>query len=162
MALQLIMPRMTSLKRIQQMPIAWLISCFPTMPPIFHLSAGILLSLKSKFLVLHSSVSWLKTPLGTTGSLLMKLSGRVNGLSVLPPFAGNHDNRLWSQAWLYTGTTGGLHPADCRVTRFVWVEEGLLMLEKSYLRIPTLFRAITSVIRRQMEICADNIIYDID
>lgn len=41
----------------------------------------------------HCSLLLMRAPLGTIGSRFMKLSGWVNGPSILPPFAGNHDNK---------------------------------------------------------------------
>lgn len=35
----------------------------------------------------------MRAPLGAIAARFMKLSGGVNGLSVPPPFAGNHDNQ---------------------------------------------------------------------
>lgn len=65
---------------------------------------------------LHCCLPLMRGPLGTIGSHFMKPSSTVNGLSGLPPFAGNHDNKsvesgmavLWHHRGLPSPTAGSV------------------------------------------------------
>lgn len=87
---------MTSLWGIEQMPIARQPSSSSTPPcSLFSLcrQENYCHFIEQSPEALRCSLPLMRAPLGTIGGRFMKPPGRLNGLSVPPPFASNHDNK---------------------------------------------------------------------
>lgn len=71
---------------------------------------------------LRCSLPLMRAPLGTIGGRFMKSPGRLNGLSVPPPFASNHDNKsVESGMAVHWHHRGGFPLSDCWVALVVCV-----------------------------------------
>lgn len=130
-ASHLITSWMTSPWGIQQMPIAWWPSCFSTLPALFSSSIG-----RKTIVTSESKVQRRFTALfrwwgphwePSSAALWSRLAEWMDSASC-HLLQAIMIIRVWSQAWLYTGTTGGLLD-DCwvqcvegwKINWFYWI-----------------------------------------
>lgn len=117
-AIHLITSWMTSLWGIQQMPIAWRPSCFSPLPSLFSPSTS-----RKTIVTSESKVQRRFAALRCWWGPHREPSAATlwSRLAIWMDSASRHllqaimIIRVWSEAWMYTGTTGGLPLTDCWV-----------------------------------------------
>lgn len=109
---------MTFLWGIQQMPIAWQPSCFSTLPALFSPSIGRRTIVTSESKVqrrLTALCRWWGPHWEPSAAALWSCLAEWMDSASLHLLQAIMIIRVWSQAWLYTGTTGRLSFTYCWV-----------------------------------------------